>query len=285
MRYDQDVILLMSSMSTAIADLAAQVLAAENAYRQGAPFMPDWEFDRLREQLRQAAPHHPVLNPDGVVMLSLENNRRMSFDEWYEQLPDRPIMVVQPKIDGISIGLRYVNGELTEAQTRKGRCAFDVVQLVPSIPKHIKTSVTGMLEIHGELWGIPKDSKDKRTPQSIAAVSSRYRRVSGSGLLFCAYRIIGSLGDESRSNEDLRRYGFDVPDTIVCTKPHEVRQIYSRWLKGFVSPKQPFNQEIFRSWPTDGVVCKVYDQKLQRKLGATQVAPRWAIALKKNGRA
>ena len=32
-------------------------------------------------------------------------------------------------------------------------------------------------------------------------------------------------------------------------------------------------------------LCKVYDQKVQRKLGATQVAPRWAIALKKNGRA
>ena len=107
-----------------------------------------------------------MLNPDGVVMLSLENNRRMSFDEWYEQLPDRPIMVVQPKIDGISVGLRYVDGELKEAQTRKGRCAFDLVQLVPSIPKHIKTKVEGIVEIHGELWGIPDGDSDHRTPQS-----------------------------------------------------------------------------------------------------------------------
>ena len=282
MVYYEEALLPLFSMS--IAALAAEYLKAENAYRIGEPIMSDCEFDELQDRLRRVAPYHPALNGD-VVMLSLVNNRYRSFNEWYVELPDRPTVVVQPKIDGISIGLRYVNGELKEAQTRKGRCAFDVVQMVPSIPKHIKTSVTGMLEIHGELWGVPKDSKDKRTPQSIAAVSSRYRRVSGSGLLFCAYRIIGSLGDESRSNEDLRRFGFEVPDTIVCTKPAEVRKIYAQWLKGFEGSKQPFNKEIFRGWPTDGVVCKVYDQKLQRKLGATKEAPRWAIALKKNGRA
>ena len=160
MDYYEDVVLLLSSMS--IAALAAEYSKAENAYRRGEPIMADFEFDRLEDELRRAAPYHPVLSGDGVVMLSLENNRYRSFDEWYAELPDRPTVVVQPKIDGISIGLRYVNGELTEAQTRKGRCAFDVVQLVPSIPKHIKTSVTGMLEIHGELWGIPKDSKDER---------------------------------------------------------------------------------------------------------------------------
>ncbi len=282
MGYHEEVLLSIHGMS--IAALAAQYLEAENAYRIGKPKMSDCEFDELRDKLRKAAPYHQALNGD-AVMLSLVNNRYRSFDEWYIELPGRPTVVVQPKIDGISVGLRYVNGELAEAQTRNGRCALDMVRLVPSIPKHIKTSVTGMLEIHGELWGIPKDSKDKRTPQSIAAVSSRYRRVSGSGLLYCAYRIMGSLGDESRSMEDLRRFGFEVPDTIVCTKPAEVRKIYTQWLKGFEGSNQPFNKEVFRGWPTDGVVCKVYDQKLQRKLGATKEAPRWAIALKKNGRA
>lgn len=282
MGYHEQVIPFLSSMS--IAALAAEYTKAEDAYRRGEPIMSDCDFDALQDSLRRVAPYHPALNGD-VVMLSLVNNRYRSFDEWYAELPEHLTVVVQPKIDGISIGLRYVKGELKEAQTRKGRCALDMVRLVPSIPKQIKTSVTGILEIHGELWGVPKDSADKRTPQSIAAVSSRYRRASGSGLLFCAYRIMGALGDESKSMEDLRRYGFEVPDTIVCTKPAEVRKIYARWLKGFESSRQPFNKEIFRTWPTDGVVCKVYDQKIQRKLGATDEAPRWAIALKKNGRA
>lgn len=283
MSYYEDIVLLMSNMS--IAALAAEYKKADDAYRNGDPLMPDWQFDRLEDELRRAAPYHPVLNRDGVVMLSLENNRRQSFDEWYEKLPDRPVLVVQPKIDGISIGLRYVDGKLVEAQTRKGRCAFDLTQMVPSIPQTLKRKIEGSVEIHGEMWGVPKGDDDNRTPQSLAAASARFKRVSGEGLLFCAYRMVGSLGDESRSLEDLRRLGFDVPDTILCTKPAEVRDLYGKWLAGHESEKQPFNKEIFRGWPTDGVVVKVFDQRLQRKLGATDKAPRWAIALKKNGRA
>jgi DNA ligase (NAD+) len=283
MGYPDDIVLLLSFMS--IASLAAEYKKADDAYRSGNPTMPNWQFDEIEERLRQAAPHHPVLNRDGVVMLSLENNRRQSFDEWYENLADRPTLVVQPKIDGISIGLRYLDGKLVEAQTRKGRCAFDLVKGVHSIPKELKRKSKGVIEIHGELWGLPRDSQDSRTPQSIAAVSARYSRVSGSGLQFDAYRIIGSLGDESRSMEDLRRFGFDVPDTIVCTKAAEVRRIYAEWLSGHEGEKQPFNTQKFRSWPTDGIVVKVFDQRLQRKLGASSKAPRWAIALKKNGRA
>lgn len=283
MSYYEDIVLLMSSMS--IAALAAEYKKADDAYRNGDPLMPNWQFDRLEDELRRLAPHHPVLKRDGVVMLSLENNRRQSLDEWYEKLPDRPVLVVQPKIDGISIGLRYVDGKLVEAQTRKGRDAFDLVQLVPSIPQNLKRNVEGVVEVHGELWGVPEGEEDNRTPQSLAAASARFKRVSGSGLLFCAYRIVGSLGDESRSLEDLRKFGFDVPDTILCTKPAEVRDLYGKWLAGHESEKQPFNTKIFKSWPTDGVVVKVFDQRLQRKLGATTKAPRWAIALKKNGRA
>ena len=281
MGYPDDIILLLPRMS--IAALAAEYKKAEDAYRKGASKMPDWQFDELEDRLREAAPHHPYLAGDGVVMLGLRKNRRESFNEWYLQLPGNPIMVVQPKIDGIAIGLRYIDGKLAEAQTRKGRCALKLIEGVHSIPKRLKRKSQGTIEIHGELWGVPKDSQDSRTPQSIAAVSARFNRISGSGLQFDAYRIVGSLGDESRSMEDLRRFGFDVPDTIVCTKPAEVSQIYREWLDGYVSEKQPFNKKRFRSWPTDGVVAKVFDQKLQRKLGAGSECPNWAIALKANG--
>ena len=192
-------------------------------------------------------------------------------------------MVVQPKIDGIAIGLRYVDGKLTEAQTRKGRCAMGLIESVHSIPKQLKRKSPGMVEIHGELWGVPKDSQDSRTPQSIAAVSARFNRVSGSGLMFCAYRLIGSLTNESQAMEDLRRHGFDVPDTIVCTKPAEVCNLYKQWRDGYENVHQPFNKKCFREWPTDGLVAKVWDLKLQRKLGANLEFPHWASALKANG--
>ena len=58
-------------------------------------------------------------------------------------------MVVQPKIDGIAIGLRYVDGNLSEAQTRKGRCAMELIESVHSIPKQLKRKAPGVVEIHG----------------------------------------------------------------------------------------------------------------------------------------
>lgn len=271
MGYYEDIELLLPYMS--IASIATDYERAEKAYRAGSPIMSDVEFDQLKQELSRLAPHHPALNPGGLVMLSLENNRRISFDEWYQALPGSPELVVQPKIDGISIGLRYVDGKLTEAQTRKGRCALKIAKLACNIPHRIKAK--GNFEVHGELWGLPESETDERSAQSIAAVAARYGRSEGSGLLFDAYRIIGALEDELKSIQDLEGFGFKVPDTLLCTKPAQVRSYYAKWLR----------HEIFDSWPTDGVVVKVFDQRLQRSLGANNVAPRWALALKKNGRA
>ena len=77
-------------------------------------------------------------------------------------------------------------------------------RVCPQHPQAAQAQVDWHRQIHGELWGVPKDSQDSRTPQSIAAVSARLTGVSGSGLMFCAYRLIGSLTNESQAMEDLR---------------------------------------------------------------------------------
>lgn len=281
MGYHEEVVLFIDRMS--IAALAADVERAQAAYRSGTRVMPDWEYDLKEDKLRQLDPNHPLLVGDGVVVLGLRKNFRESFNEWYLQLPGSPIMVVQPKIDGIALALRYVDGKLTEALTKQNRCVMDWIKGVHSIPKQLKRKTFGTVEIHGEIWGVKKDLKDKRTPQSIAAVSAKYKKEAGSRSMFAAYKLVGSLTNESQAVEDLRKYGFDVPDTYVCTKRAEVNKIYQKWLDGHESERQPFNSKIFKGWPTDGVVAKVFDQKLQRKLGACPECPNWAIALKANG--
>ena len=281
MDYYEDVILLFTRMS--VAALAAEYKKADDAYRSGDPKMPDWQFDQLEDELRAADPNHPYLVGDGVVMLGLRKNRRESFNEWYMQLPGRPTMVVQPKIDGIALALRYVDGKLVDALTKGNRSVLSWIETVHKIPKQLKRRSIGTVEVHGEIWGFPKDSQDGRTPQRIAAVSSNKNEESGSRSSFAAYKLVGSLTNESQAMEDLRRLGFDVPDTLVCTKPSEVCKLYKQWREGHVSERQPFNTRRFKGWPTDGVVAKVFDQKLQRKLGAGKECPNWAIALKANG--
>jgi DNA ligase (NAD+) len=61
---------------------------------------------------------------------------------------------------------------------------------------------------------------------------------------------------------------------LVCTYPSQVKTLHQRWLDG----------QLFTSYPTDGIVVKVYDHDLQRKMGVSNGAkpcPHWALALKR----
>jgi len=252
--------LLISKMS--IAALRAEVRKANTAYRNGEPIMSDNAYDQLLEQLRTKAPHAPELDDEATVLLSLDNQ---PFDYWYSTLPAGTTMVVQPKIDGCTLALRYVNGELVGAWTRSGRCAMETAMLVPSIPKKFRAS--GVIEIHGELYGIANGQSQKHAARALN------RRPNGDGLLFCAFRIVGSEGSESCSMEHLRKRGFDVPDTLVCTFPRQVKDLHQKWLDG----------QLFDSWPTDGIVVKVFDHAVQQKLGENSKAPLWALAMKRYG--
>ena len=252
--------LLLSKMS--IAALRAEVRKANTAYRNGEPIMSDQAYDQLLQQLRDKAPYAPELDDEATVLLSLDNQ---PFEYWYSTLPVDTTMVVQPKIDGCTLALRYVDGELIGAWTRSGRCALETAKLVPSIPRGFKSK--GVVEIHGELYGNRKGGSQKLAARALN------RRPSGDGLLFCAFRIVGAKGSESCSMEHLRKFGFDVPDTLVCTFPTQVKELHHKWLDG----------RLFDSWPTDGIVVKVFDHAVQKKLGENTKAPLWALAMKRYG--
>ena len=253
-----------------IAALRTQIRQADAAYRAGAPLMSDAEFDQLVKELRRVAPNAPeLLTPGGgTALLSLHNEDPDNFIDWLNQLPS-PGVVVQPKIDGCALALRYVDGILTAAWTRSGKCALAVAELVDSIPAalHLAPGLTpdGILEVHGELYGL-------NGKQSTPAAALRRSQPSGDGLAFVAYRLATpTLPTEIASQAALAALGFDCPDTLLCTKPHEVLALHSRWLVG----------DLFTSWPTDGIVVKALSHLDQARLGCSTRAPRWALAIKR----
>ena len=251
-----------------VAALRKQIRQADTAYRQGTPLLSDTDFDALVAQLRIAAPHAPELQQPGggTALLSLDN--RDLTDWWNETQPAG--VVVQPKIDGVAFALRYVDGTLTAAWTRSGKCALAAAQLVRDIPKQLSgvdAALRGTFEVTGELW-----SDDHK--QSTPAASLRRKALSGAGLRFTAYtapHAHTTRSDETSSIDLLSRLGFQVPDTLICTKQAEVQQLHAAWLSG----------GAFRSWPTDGIVVKHLSHAAQQELGCSTVAPRWALALKR----
>jgi DNA ligase (NAD+) len=276
-----------------VESLRAKVRKADAAYRAGAPLMSDAEFDTLTTQLRTVAPHAPeLLTPGGSTpagsaasaasapLLSLDNGDYERLGEWYATLPAAGV-VVQPKIDGISLALRYENGILTAAWTRSGKSALSVAELVTNIPTVLcrisgELRHEGILEVYGELW-----SDDFK--QSTPAAALRRKQPSGAGLNFTAYGILHSANtpslaarlhvDEVTTIDLLSSLGFAVPDTMLCTSTMQVRVLHAQWSAG----------TLFRSWPTDGIVVKALRHDHQQQLGTTTLAPRWALALKQLG--
>ena len=250
--------------------LRTQIRRADAAYRNGEPILTDCEYDGLEAELRALAPYAPELKypGGGTALLSLNNS---TLDEWYDAINLTPAVVVQPKIDGIAIAIRYKAGVLTDAWTRSGKCIVDLIKQVPVIPKVI--NMGGDIEIHGELYGSgPAKSEQGRkvSPQQQAAQSARANQLKYR-LAFDAYRLHGATGTESTSLDTISKLGIHVVDSLLCTKPKEVLQLHNKWLDG----------QLFTAWPTDGIVAKVHDLSLQAALGSGSRAPQWALALKR----
>lgn len=248
------------------AALRAIVRNAETSYRLGEPTgLTDEEFDWHVRRLRKVMPDAPELQVQdgGNALLSLDNG---TFMAWYESLPARTSLIVQPKIDGCSVGLTYVNGELRGAITRSGRDVLTRMKMIPSVPLSIVEQ--GVVQVNGELYNPTFVDKPSKSQQHSATHLNK--KPKPEGLRFCAYTLVGASGNETQSMSLLRKWRFETPDSMACTDPEHVKHLHEEWL----------GQRIFRSWPTDGIVVKVHDHALQRKLGATKTAPRWALAMK-----
>lgn len=253
--------------------LRTEIRRADAAYRAGTPLISDEQFDELVAQLRAAAPYAPELAypGGGTALLSLDN---CSVADWYHSISLVPAVVVQPKIDGIAIAIRYTAGLITDAWTRSGKCILPLVKEVGAIPNVINEG--GTIEIHGELFGTDPGRSQTDAAQA-ARTNTRQRKPSSDDtrkerkLDFYAYRLHNATGTESQSLERISRLGIKVVDSLLCTKPVEVASLHSKWL----------DAQLFTHWPTDGIVVKVHDHKLQQQLGSNTVAPRWALALKR----
>ena len=112
--------------------------------------------------------------------------------EYLKTLPKNTKLIVQPKIDGVAIALRYVNGKLVKAWTRKGVDKTERIKLVDNIPKNIwnvdKVDSRLTYEIRGELFA---PNREAAQSQRLAAGFLRKKFAKDAeGLSFVAYEIL-----------------------------------------------------------------------------------------------
>lgn len=199
----------------------------------------------------------------------------------------------EPKIDGLSLSLRYENGALVQAATRGDGAVGENVtanaRTINDIPKQV-FNAPDILEVRGEVYMSHADfdalnakqnaagAKTFANPRNAAAGSLRQldaRITQNRPLKFFAYAwgtLSAPLGSTQQQSIDrLKSLGFQTNDlTVRCDGPEDLLSQYRR----IEEHRAALDYDI------DGVVYKVDDLDLQRRLGFRSTTPRWAIAHK-----
>ncbi|MHA6627581.1 NAD-dependent DNA ligase LigA [Pseudonocardia sichuanensis] len=202
------------------------------------------------------------------------------------------------KIDGLAVNLLYENGRLTRALTRgDGRTGEDItlnMRTLEEVPDRLTGTaefpVPALVEVRGEVYFRLEDFQALNAslveagkppfanPRNTAAGSLRQKdpKVTGSRKLRLICHGFGkregfTLERQSQGYDALRAWGLPVSErSVVLTGVDEVLAHVEHWGEH----RHDIEHEI------DGVVVKVDEVALQRRLGSTSRAPRWAIAYK-----
>ena len=285
-------------------------------YEKSKPKISDDEYDILKQEILELEKNYNYLNdpksPSNKVgykpsknfkkikhkvpMLSLSNafdekdleNFEKKIKNYLDLDKDYQIEYsTEPKIDGISASLTYINGKLVQGLSRgDGREGEDITQnllTIHDIPKKINSkNFPKEIDIRGEVFiknnDFKKLSSKFANPRNAASGSLRQKDPSSTSkipLKFIAY----TYGFEDGLNSD-RQTDFikKLDEWGFKTNPYNKK---ISGIKNLISNHRFLENERSEiEFDIDGLVYKVNDFKLQKRLGFVANAPRWAIAHK-----
>lgn len=290
---------------------------SDRYYNDDEPEIEDYEYDMIMRELKALEDEYPqydsVDSPtkrvggkadnsfDSVVhsvrMESLQDafskEEIFDFGKKVVESVDHPSFVVEPKIDGLSVSLEYINGEFVRGSTRgDGDVGEDVsgnLRVIHNIPLKLNKPIA-FIEVRGEVY-MPKKSFDKvvdrqllnnekpfKNPRNAAAGSLRQKDsvvTATRGLdifVFNIQQVRGvTLHSHKESLDFLQELGFNTVPFY-----HRVPSIEEAY--GLVENigEQRGNLEF----DIDGAVIKVDDFSQRELLGSTAKFPKWAVAFK-----
>lgn len=282
------------------------------------PLMSDFEYDKLMRELQDLEQANPQYADPNSPTQRVGSDRANQFASVTHRFPMQSLSntysreevtdfdtrirkevgeveyVCELKFDGTSISLLYEHGRLVRAATRgDGTVGDDVtenVRTIRSIPLQLRGGgYPDLFEIRGEIL-MPYKSFERlnreredigetpfANPRNAAAGSLKQQSsavTASRDLDAYLYMLAGDEMPYATHYESLlaaRQWGFKVSDQMkLCRNLDEVMDFIRHWDKARES--LPF--------ATDGVVIKVNSYAMQKQLGSTAKAPRWAVAYK-----
>jgi DNA ligase (NAD+) len=312
----------MENIQSRIDYLRKELLRHNNLYyERNNPEISDSEYDSLVKELEQlerenplfASSNSPTQKVSGFAsssfeqvkhsspMLSLDNTySQEETAKWYERikknLDNKDIeFTIEPKIDGVSASLTYINGILIRGATRgDGETGEDItenIKTIKNVPHKLEAyNLPHLFELRGEAY-IDKPDFEKlnkeifesggqkfANPRNAAAGSLRQKnpQVTTERKLRFFVHSFGKIdGKQFENQSDFLQYcrecGFQLQDNFkIC---HSLKEI-TDFMDIMIDKRELLHYEI------DGLVIKVNSLQLQKELGYTNKSPRWAIAFK-----
>lgn len=305
-----------------IGELAEAINRHNHAYYvEAAPIVSDAEYDALYRELAEleaafpeaAAPDSPTRRVGGeplegfetrahsVPMLSLDNTYSSDDLRKFHQRVSRGLdgapvrYVIEPKIDGVSISLRYEAGVLVQALTRgNGQEGDDVtanIRTIRSVPLRLRGErPPAVWEARGEVFMSKEGFRalNQRRQEAGEAVFANPRNATAGTLKLLDPRAVarrpldllfyaqGTIEGVSIASHEallaaLAAYGFRTSEQVAWAR--DVEEVLAAVAR-LQARRQEFAYEI------DGAVIKVDDFGQRQRLGYTARAPSWAIAYK-----
>ncbi len=290
-------------------------------YVEAQPAISDREYDRMMDRLMELEVQHPELvTPDSptqrvggqplgafatvrhiVPMLSIDNT--YSYDEvreWDARVRrglnrDEPLRdVVELKVDGVAVSLRYEHGRLILGATRgDGERGDDItanLKTVREIPLVLQNCSAPLLEVRGEVYMTNSElvrlNELRRAAEELPFANPRNSTAGSLKLLdskLCGQRRLRFVS-----------HGLGEYEGIDERSYHAITRLMKSWgipVSAYTACYETIDQVIehAQNWSerrntldfqTDGLVVKVDDLSQRERLGARSKSPRWTIAFK-----
>ncbi len=291
-------------------------------YVESRSEISDFEFDSLLRQLQDLEQQFPEFifhnSPTKRVggdltkkfetvihrfpMLSLSNTYSeeeiVDWENRIKKLVNGQIeYVCELKYDGVAIGVRYENGQLTRAVTRgdgeKGEDVTNNVKTIRTIPLALRNDFPNDFEIRGEIFmpSVAFDKLNKERSERGEALFANPRNTASGTLKMQDSKIVASRGLDSYLygiyGEDLHAEGHFESVQKAGTWGFKIPLVSNRFIEktnsieGIMDFVSFWDKRRFElPFEIDGVVIKVNNYNQQKQLGFTAKSPRWAIAYK-----
>lgn len=290
-------------------------------YIDAKPEITDREYDALLRELDELEQQYPEFQSEtsptrrvggaplerfenvrhAVPMMSLANTyskeELVEFDRRIRKLiPGEPFTyILEPKIDGVAISLRYENGELVQAATRgDGTTGDDVtanIRTIRSIPLRLTDMMPpAVLEVRGEIFmntaGFAVLNEQRQLAGLEPFANPRNACAGSLKLLDAAEVAQRPLDAVFYGTGQLTGAAFETHEQMLLTlRNYGLRITPEYWLKSSI--EEMLDQldrlaEMRHQFPfaMDGGVIKVNERRLYDRLGSTAKSPRWAVAYK-----